>query len=172
MLLLLFYSGRFIDFWTTRCTRCPDALDRLNERAQKADVDAIAFVAICCDQLDGAREIMEKDDELRWSSISHYFMAHEDKETAKRVLNFKSVPFYVVLNEEGAIVQSGNKIDWDDIIVPGICSSDIQTVTTTSMVNKENELTPAQEKVVAAKSLELSSPLGVDDVFVLEDLDF
>ena len=153
------------DFWTTRCTRCPAALDRLNERAlQHADVQ---FVSICCNKLDGAREIIEEKDELRWSAISHYFMAHEDKETAKRVLNFKSVPFYVVLNKEGAIVQSGNKIVWDDI--PG-CSN---TQTTRSAADKENVLTPAKDKDVSTKTLEKSSsPVGVNEVFVLEDLDF
>lgn len=47
-------------------------------------------------------------------------MGFEYKEMAKKVLGFKSVPFLVVLNEEGEIVQMGGKkqIDFDNI--PGM----------------------------------------------------
>jgi hypothetical protein len=47
-------------------------------------------------------------------------MDHEHKEEAKRVLGFGRVPFYVVLNECGDIVQMGSKkhIDFDNL--PGM----------------------------------------------------
>ena len=47
-------------------------------------------------------------------------MDHENKEKAKELLGFKQVPFYVVLNEEGDIVQMGSKkkIDFDNL--PGM----------------------------------------------------
>jgi len=79
----------------------------------------VQFLSICCDKLDGAREIIERDEELKWQNISHYFMEPEDKETAKQILGFKSVPFYVVLNDQGEIEQMGGskKIDFDT--VPG-----------------------------------------------------
>jgi hypothetical protein len=80
----------------------------------------VQFISICCDQLDGARSIIEKDDDLRWQNVHHYFMSQQDKETAKAVLGFKQVPFYVVLDDEGNIQQSGNgkQVDFDD--VPGV----------------------------------------------------
>ena len=80
----------------------------------------VKFVSVCCDLCDGAREILEQTDEPRWSNIDHYFMGFEYKEMAKKVLGFKTVPFYVVLNEEGDIVQMGGKkqIDFDNI--PGM----------------------------------------------------
>jgi thiol-disulfide isomerase/thioredoxin len=108
------------DFWTTKCARCPDALDKLDAMAQDPRYEDVQFISICCDRLDGARDIIEKDDDLRWQNIHHYFMNQEDKETAKKVLGFKQVPFYVVLDEEGNIQQSGNgkQVDFDD--VPGV----------------------------------------------------
>ena len=113
----------------------------------------VQFISICCDKLDGAREIIEKEDELRWQHISHYFMEPDDKEIAKEVLGFKSVPFYVVLNEKGVIVQLGGskKIDFESI--PGAVVED-----------KENSQPKGS-----------SSPKSVGDVervFVLDDLDF
>ena len=71
----------------------------------------VQFVSICCDSLDGAREIIERDDELRWSCVQHFFMSKEDKERAKKILGFKQVPFYVVLGEEGQILDKGNHVD-------------------------------------------------------------
>lgn len=108
------------DFWTTKCTRCPDALDKLDDMAQDPMYENIQFISICCDKLDGARDIIEKEEELRWQNVSHYFMSKDDKETAKKILGFQQVPFYVVLDEEGKIQQSGSgkQVDFED--VPGV----------------------------------------------------
>ena len=80
----------------------------------------VQFISICCDELDGAREIIEKDDDLRWQNVDHYFMSQSDKEKAKKELGFKSVPFYVVLDKDGTITQKGGPkaIDFDE--VPGV----------------------------------------------------
>ena len=89
----------------------------------------VQFVSICCDQLDGARDIIEKDDDLRWQNVAHYFMEKSDKEEAKKMLGFKSVPFYVVLNESGEITQLGNDkvVNFDD--VPGVESEEEEDIT-------------------------------------------
>jgi hypothetical protein len=42
-------------------------------------------------------------------------MEERDKERAKAILGFQSVPFYVVLNEQGEIMQMGNKLDWEKL---------------------------------------------------------
>ncbi|KAL3915785.1 MAG: hypothetical protein SGILL_005484, partial [Bacillariaceae sp.] len=107
-------------FWTTKCTRCPDALDKLDDMAQDPMYENVQFISICCDKLDGARDIIEKEEELRWQNVSHYFMSKDDKETAKKILGFKQVPFYVVLDEEGKIQQSGSgkQVDFEEI--PGV----------------------------------------------------
>ena len=85
-LLILCFS---LDFWTTKCTRCPDALDKLDKMANDPKYDDVQFVSICCDKLDGARDIIEKDDDLRWQNVDHYFMDKQDKEEAKKILGFQ-----------------------------------------------------------------------------------
>lgn len=48
--------------------------------------------------------------------MSHYFLSGEHKEHAKKLLGFKSVPFYVVLNARGEITQKGPKVDLEEIL--------------------------------------------------------
>ena len=68
----------------------------------------VKFVTICCDSMDGARKIIEKDSIPRWMALDHYYMESNHKEEAKRVLGFCSVPFYVILDARGLITQLGN----------------------------------------------------------------
>lgn len=84
-------------------------MDKLDQLA--TDYPDITFVSICCDSLDGAREILQRSDEPRWAAVQHFFMERAHKEVAKKLLGFSSVPFYVVLDEEGGMVEKGNKID-------------------------------------------------------------
>lgn len=103
------------DLWTTRCTRCPAALDALNDFATtnlfSADDDQqVQCLSICCgDSIDGAREIIEAPQVPRWNAMHHYFMAFNDKERAKLLLNFRQVPFYIVFDRMGNMRYSGNK---------------------------------------------------------------
>lgn len=88
--------------------------------AQDPKYENVQFVSICCDELDGARGIIEEKDDLRWQNVNHYFMDKKNKEEAKKILGFKSVPFYVVLDESGNITQKGGSkaIDFEE--VPGV----------------------------------------------------
>mmetsp|Transcript_8066 Transcript_8066/g.11569 ORF Transcript_8066/g.11569 Transcript_8066/m.11569 type:complete len:191 (+) Transcript_8066:55-627(+) len=151
-----------IDFWTTRCTRCPDALDKLDAMKSEAKYSNVEFVSVCCDKLDGAREIIEKDDRPRWDNVAHYFMDENTKEEAKQVLGFASVPFYVVVNEDGEIVQKGNSKQIDFEAIPGINRPEIQ---------KENIAMPSTGKFTE-NSLEeqpaLQQPV-VEHVFCLDE---
>ena len=80
----------------------------------------VQFISIVCDKLDGARTIIEQDNDLRWQNVNHYFMNTQDKETAKSILGFQQVPFYVVMDEHGAITQSGNGRQVNFEVIPGI----------------------------------------------------
>mmetsp|Transcript_11620 Transcript_11620/g.16709 ORF Transcript_11620/g.16709 Transcript_11620/m.16709 type:complete len:165 (-) Transcript_11620:72-566(-) len=126
-----------IDFWTTRCTQCPDALDQLDTLASQSDYQNVHFVSICCDRCDGAREILEEKDELRWNNIHHYYMDPESKEVAKKQLGFQQVPFYVILNDRGEIVQKGSKKQIDLDNVPGRVVMKKPVVSSPTAVNWE-----------------------------------
>ena len=52
-------EGKFfvVDFWTTKCVRCPAAMDRLNDEAEHMSEKAV-FVSCALSQGDGNREIV------------------------------------------------------------------------------------------------------------------
>jgi hypothetical protein len=108
------------DFWTAQCTRCPAALDKLNALASVESSSAdVQFISICCGkELDAAREILDGRRHGRWSNLAHYFMDFDAKETAKRLLGFRQVPFYVVVNEGGEIVYADGKFDAAAFVPP------------------------------------------------------
>jgi hypothetical protein len=122
--------------------------------AQDPKYHNVQFVSICCDKLDEAREIIEREDKLRWTHLEHYFMEFEYKEQAKQILGFSSVPFYVVLTKDGLITQKCNKVNLDD--VPGILRP---------MPIKEKEpQSPTSVQQPVSQSFQ--------HIFELDDLDF
>lgn len=123
--------------------------------AQDPKYQDVQFISICCDKLDGARNIIEKEDDLRWQNMEHYFMSQDDKETAKKLLGFQQVPFYVVLDEEGNIQQSGGgkQVDFED--VPGIVRPETPPAS------------PIKGKTLSESSFD-DVGLGSDDEFCLD----
>ena len=107
--------------------------------AQDPKYKDVQFISICCDKLDGARDIIERDDDLRWQNVNHYFMDKNDKEKAKKLLGFQQVPFYVVMDEYGSITQSGSgrQVDFDE--VPGVVRPEQSSFCTTSDSDGDSE---------------------------------
>ena len=132
------------DFWTVRCTRCPDALDKLEKMAKDPKYANTKFASICLgapeEGCDVTREILETpDDAPRWDAIHHFFMDFKSKEKAKKILGFSSVPFYIFLNEEGEIEQTGNTkaINFDRI--PGVEKKDDPVIIPVANVDSSGE---------------------------------
>lgn len=112
---------------------------------QHPDVECLS---ICCDSLDGAREILECSKERAWPALSHYFMAYDDKEIAKQVLGFRSVPYYLVVDETGDLVHAGKTFSWDDV----------------SLVSTPAISTQTNPKEMASPRSPRSSILVIDDL--------
>jgi len=121
--------------------------------AEKPEYSKVDFYSIVLDECDGARNIIEKDNEPRWKNVNHFYMDKEFKETAKAALGFNQVPFYVVLNEKGEIVQKGSKKQIDFETIPGFVRP------TVKVVEKEN----------AAPVVKLDPPVEMDRVFCIDD---
>lgn len=137
-----------LDFWTTKCVRCPDALDNLNNMATMPQYANVHFTSIVLDECDGARNIIETPDKSpRWNNIHHYYMDKNFKEQAKAALGMKQVPFYVVLNEQGEIVQKGNKKQVDFEHIPGIIKPHIEEKTEEKVDDEINPLSQQFERV-------------------------
>jgi hypothetical protein len=97
-------------------------LDKLNALASSMESSGdpttstvVQFITVCCGkELDAAREILDGprgDDGRRWNHLAHYFMDYDTKETAKQLLGFRQVPFYVVVDERGEIVYADGAFD-------------------------------------------------------------
>lgn len=101
------------DFWTTACNRCPGELDKLDIVAKDPQNASINFVSICCDKLDAARNMIDKEESPRWSSMKHYFIEASEKERAKEWLGFRGVPFYIAIDKCGNICDRGGLATFD-----------------------------------------------------------
>jgi hypothetical protein len=143
--------------------------------AQDPKYENVQFISICCDELDGARDIIEKDDDLRWQNVSHYFMNRENKEEAKKILGFRSVPFYVVMDENGSITQSGNGKSIDFAEVPGVTRPEPEPYYVEEEKKDDDfdmglQLDSANNKALTPALM--PAPVVVERVFDMDDLDF
>ena len=166
-----------VDFWTTRCTRCPDALDKLDELAQDPRYEDVNFVSICCDKLDGARTILEQEEEVRWQNIDHYFMDKEHKEQAKKILGFRQVPFYLVVDEDGEIRQKGGSKDVDFEEIPSISrpSSPSKVIAPRMMPTTPHKMEVPRPPLFEEekKEVEVEDLSNMfDQEFIIDDMDF
>lgn len=145
-----FRAGRalVLDFWTTKCVKCPAALEKLNCEANENVDGGLVFAACALSQGTGNKDIvmgMIEDWGLDWS-LTHMFMELEDKEKAKAEFGFNSVPFCVVISKSGSILGSGDpkSIDFAKLLsaeskcenigvshkdLPVVCATNVQTHT-------------------------------------------
>ena len=100
--------GKFliIDFWTSKCTKCPAALDKLDNEAVKYASNAV-FISCALSQGSGNKEIVVDLIEGCWENMRHMFMDMEEKESAKALFGFTQVPFCVVVSPSGTVVAAG-----------------------------------------------------------------
>lgn len=102
-----------IDFWTSKCVKCPAALEKLNEEAGESKGEII-FVSCALSQGDGNKEVVGSlvaDEE--WDNLTHTFMDMTNKEVAKAAFGFTTVPFYVVVSKDGRVVGRGEPKNTD-----------------------------------------------------------
>jgi hypothetical protein len=173
-----------LDLWTTRCTRCPAALDSLNETASNAvnstSSNPVQFLSICCgDTLDGAREILEATKEPRWNAMRHYFMAFHDKERLKQILQFSQVPFYIVFDQSGILLYSGSKkTDFQELFgnstgisVYAADKVSIPTSTKLEKLSDDKQITTTDVRSPTS-ALSVPAPLENNTTLVIDDMDF
>mmetsp|Transcript_6805 Transcript_6805/g.12631 ORF Transcript_6805/g.12631 Transcript_6805/m.12631 type:complete len:200 (-) Transcript_6805:167-766(-) len=100
-----------IDFWTTRCERCPAALSKLNDLAGEMNKEGRGedslFLSVCLDDEEFGKELVEEGD---WGNMTHAFMEPKEKEAAKAEWGFSAVPFLVVAVQGRVIAQGSPKV--------------------------------------------------------------
>ncbi|CAN0552912.1 unnamed protein product, partial [Ectocarpus sp. 12 AP-2014] len=99
----------------TRCTNCPAALDALDSIALGRP--SVTFVAVNIDDSGAARELVSQAaSEGRWTRqgksrcfpLTHVHLEEDEKERAKDILGMRTVPFYVVVGEDGKVLRHGS----------------------------------------------------------------
>jgi len=111
--LAAFRAGRplVLDFWHTRCERCPEALAKLDHIAGSGKHAGVLFAACALSTGHGS---MEKTQELLgddWENLTHLFMSVDEKELAKSEFDFSAVPFCVVFAANGSVLYKGDPKD-------------------------------------------------------------
>lgn len=96
-----------LEFWHRRCNRCPAGLMKLDKLAAIGAPLTLAACAIAVSP-DDATEL-ERVVELHdaFPHLTHLFMTFEQKERAKRVFGFSSVPYCVLFDAGGLPIYSG-----------------------------------------------------------------
>eukprot|EP01035_Chromulina_nebulosa_P019013 gene19013-24833_t len=96
-----------IDFWHTNCVNCPPALDKLNKDAAKADSE-VKYIAVALSQGDDNFDFALELCENQWPNIIKVYMNFDDKEKVKQYLDFKAVPFYVIVDKVNNVIAKGS----------------------------------------------------------------
>eukprot|EP00611_Tribonema_gayanum_P031185 TRINITY_DN8916_c0_g1_i1.p1 TRINITY_DN8916_c0_g1~~TRINITY_DN8916_c0_g1_i1.p1 ORF type:complete len:268 (+),score=42.23 TRINITY_DN8916_c0_g1_i1:72-806(+) len=92
-----------LDFWTTRCTRCPSALNKLDAAAAAGATPNVAFISVNLDDFEAARALTAG----KWTNMLHVAVDEGAREVLKERLGMQAVPFYVLVSRGGLILASG-----------------------------------------------------------------
>lgn len=161
-------KSMIIDFWHTKCVKCPAAIEKLNEEAEE-EIDGAETVVVCCALSlgEGNKEMVE-DLVGDWDNITHVFMDMEMKEEAKKLLNFAAVPFYVIVNKDGVITGKGDPKKMDYIALLNKPSSEVEQeapTTTTTVSSTPTEVSTTKKEVPAAATEATEHVFTLDEDF-------
>jgi thiol-disulfide isomerase/thioredoxin len=103
-----------LDFWHTKCVKCPAAISHLDEVAPKHPGVTFAACALSLgSETEGTQDQVLELLEGQWENLQHLYMNFDDKEAAKKEYDFKLLPFTVVFSAEGSVLFKGNPMDID-----------------------------------------------------------
>ena len=108
-----------IDFWHTRCVRCPEGALKLDGIAESkaGEVQFAACALSLGSETEGTQEQVLELLEGQWENLTHLYMTVDEKERAKKEFGFKAVPFVAVFGADGALRYAGEpgKINYDTV---------------------------------------------------------
>lgn len=109
--LAAFRAGKplVLDFWHTRCTKCPTAISKLDMIAPKHPNVTFAACALSLgSETEGTQEQVLDLLEGQWENLKHMYMNVAEKEAAKAQFGFTQLPFAVVFGADGTVLFSGD----------------------------------------------------------------
>ena len=109
------------DFWTTRCPRCPAALDALNTFAGGWDQKErpTLFLSICCgsgtqDDEEAGQDAVEEGE---WHELTHAYVTADTKQVCKDAFGFAAVPYYVISSKDGRVRFTGGTSEFSARVI-------------------------------------------------------
>ena len=99
-----------VDFWHEKCTHCPTALRKLNKMADNDDdvlYVACALATTPSSTADDALEVIADN----YPKLHHVYMPFRSKETLKTELNFKTLPFCIIVQNNNIIWKGDPRVD-------------------------------------------------------------
>ena len=105
--ILINHKGKviYMDFWATWCGPCKAEMPHSKELIKKYAGKDLAFVFICINS-------NEKNWKLDLSQLqltgSHYFCNLEQSRGIRKGFGIDGIPFYVLINKQGQIIESGS----------------------------------------------------------------
>lgn len=88
-----------IDLWHTKCTKCPAALEKLNDLAGSTEKTDSLYISIALSLGDGNFEVASDVTEGLWENLTNLFLDESDKDQVKSFLGYQAVPYYIVLDK-------------------------------------------------------------------------
>ena len=104
-----------IDFWHTKCTKCPSALEKLDNICK--NFKDVNFASCALSLEEGDLDVVKDVAEDNWDNLMKLYLTIDGKEKAKQHFGFSSVPFCVIISPEGNLISSDDpkNINFDTI---------------------------------------------------------
>ena len=101
-----------VDFWNVRCTRCTEALRTMNNISQEwqgsSEIRFTSCALAITEDAGPNLEMAREHENATLEALTPLFMDFKAKEHAKRTFSFTTLPFCVVLDQDGTTLFAGD----------------------------------------------------------------
>ncbi len=99
----------YIDFWGTYCAPCISEMMVSNDMHDLYSDQSVAFIYLC---IDGEKRSTEWDNIVNGRGLKGYHvqLSEEQSNNLMKGIGFTGVPFYMIIDQEGALIEKGTHL--------------------------------------------------------------